>query len=223
MALEMEPSLTAVGVPIGPAFADSDVDYWSASARVRFGPAWVTLPLLFYRVWLQFLVPTTRAQGVAHLVASGLGGSLDEHWPTLVGETRASGDGDPVDLVVDVLVERGLLVELPSPPPVPEAFLRRYRIKSLGTGIGNEPGEPAVFRVGSLGAEPLVLTNTLSYSVWASSRAGISLWDTCAEVAALSGPTDEFEVRTCILAVLPLMLEANVARLEPVEAPGIGG
>jgi hypothetical protein len=180
-----------------------------AERQVRRGATFHDLSDDQYAVW-----------ALAHGTPQAIQNEVTWHRGLVEEQARASGLADPA-LVIDELLERGLLVDLASADGQALEFATRHRLVPLMLGLGNVPGEPDLFGIGFL-HQPIVQVSHAIYDVWQWSTMDDSLWATCesaADVARRSGSTaPEFTDPTMLLAgmlgALHTLLLTNAAILD---------
>lgn len=138
-------------------------------------------------------------------------------------KTRKAVD---VDSIVDDLLRRELLLEYDSDTMLSEQALRRLQMYPSAQGLGNEPGDPGWFHIGTRG-EKLVSVSALVYFLWASSMQESSMWETCrkmseenAQALAAGEDLDEMPLSEPIEALtnnVPLLVSSGCAYLDWVS------
>ncbi|MCZ2823439.1 MULTISPECIES: hypothetical protein [unclassified Modestobacter] len=116
----------------------------------------------------------TLTHGVPSRVQDGM------PWTRTAVRQAAEEAGVPdCDLVLDALIERGLVAELlPGSEPAAE-FARTHRVQSLLLGLGEPPGRPGVDGIGLLGTPASALVGPATYEFWQWAH----LWPTLADAA----------------------------------------
>jgi hypothetical protein len=140
-------------------------------------------------------------------------GLVEEH-------ARATGPAEPA-VVIDELLDLGLLIELTSGDGQALELATRHRLVPLMLGLGNSPDEPDLFGIGFL-QQPIVQVSHAIYDVWQWSTMDDSLWTTCqnaAEVAHRSGATapaftDPTMLLDGVISALHTLLFTNAACLD---------
>lgn len=119
--------------------------------------------------------------------------------------------------VVTRLLERGLLLALPSDRDALADVFRAVQLYPLGEGLGNTPALPGLYGIGTHGRRHLGVSRE-AYTIWAYSLTGRSLWDTCAELAdGLEGTVSAGWLADEIAAVLPALVASGTAFIDPLN------
>jgi hypothetical protein len=130
-------------------------------------------------------------------LAHGLPNRLNEPWTIepLLAAARDIGAENP-EAVFNALAEKGVLVDVhPIPDEDGQAFAQAVRLMPLMTGLGNNPEQPGLYRVG-LPQNQVVELNDTMFELWSRSHLEDNLWLACqslARINAEAGSTDETE------------------------------
>jgi hypothetical protein len=204
--------IVPVGLNLGPSYRyvtppDPNPEYW----EVRLGNDSEELTDEEFQVWGRaFLDPERHAR-------------LEVNRETLQRDVIAAGSG-PTNpgLVIDRLLDRGLLAEFDPDGELEKAF-RRIKLYPLAEGMGNTPDEPDRRLIGHNG-QAHVKVNYTVYGMWAYSSTVGSLWEACVDFEAgareqrqAAEDIDEAtagEVASEIARTLPMLIASGCAFLD---------
>lgn len=179
--------------------ASVDMQHW-----LRLGRTVLTLPEEHFDVW-----------ALVHGFPE-----RPEPWTRRAVVAVATKDGRPdADPILDRLLDRGLVVEVPPGTDQAVAFARRYRLHPGRIGVGAPPGDPSFEQVGLPGLSPLRVSKEV-FDIWQWGDVWPSIWTGCelrADAAIDSvdgGSTDPLEQLDVFLAAIRTLLEHNAAYLD---------
>ncbi len=213
-----EPLLLPIGHYVGALHRDGQP---GARPQVRRGASFHELSDDQFAVW-----------SAAHGAPEAIEDEVAWQRRSVAEHPQVAGVAD-VDLVVDELLQIGLLTEVSPDAEQALAFARSHRLVPLMLGLGNSTEEPDLFDIGFL-HQPAVSTTHPIYDLWQWSTMEDSVWATCesaADVAQRSGftnpdHTDPARLLVGLLGALHALLLSRAAYLDigfslnwPEDAP----
>lgn len=187
----------AVGVPGG--ITSGFAGLPAGAGLVRLGGTLMSLDEPEYRLW------------DAALVAPEV--------PALLGQASQFGIADPGALLDD-LADARLVAEFPVRPPGPAALAAGLTASFTGYLIGNGPNESLRFLVRAGGSERQLPVDVIIYQFLLLTDGQAAIAETCGRIdpPAAAGP----DVTGHVLAALPVLLRAELIRLDVVRRAGAG-
>jgi hypothetical protein len=127
--------------------------------------------------------------------------------------------------LIDVLLARGVLAEVPPGGAGAERFARTHRLLPLRSGLGQVPGDPLSTDPDAIGLPANVAISRRQFRLWQWGRLAANLWDLCRafttvqyDPAGLPGQQpagdDPRELLEQILTDLHVLLAVNAAYLD---------
>ncbi|MEE6258882.1 hypothetical protein [Plantactinospora sonchi] len=167
---------------------------------------------------------------VAWVAAHGTDGTPDGGPPSrslLERELRTQDVVDPAP-ILDGLLDRGLLVTVPTDEAAAVDFARTHRVVPTMYGLGNSPEEPDLYSIGLIGSEQLRVTRAV-FELWAWSEVDDNLWSACESFAEQERDAggddpelcDPRRVLTGFLVALTGLLATEAAHLDVVRGNSV--
>ncbi|MDM4719593.1 hypothetical protein QTQ03_08315 [Micromonospora sp. WMMA1363] len=157
------------------------------------------------------LTETEAATWAAAFVDAERHAKLEVNRESLIRLLETAPSPEPqATLLVDDLIQRGLLVEFDTDGDLEPVF-RRHKLLPLGEGLGSTPEQPHLHRIGHAG-QPKVAVPVQVYSQWSYAFLHPNVWKACIYYA------DESEEREAGEEVLGLT-DAEVARDTALNLP----
>ena len=139
-----------------------------------------------------------------------------EELRTAVHEAERGIADETIDKVVELLIERGALMEIDVEADDIEAVTRAHRFIPNGHAFGNRPDSVDECGVGP-DDEPVITMNGWVYTLWARSYLDGSVYEAAEAFVDDLPDVAAAEVAREFLEAIPVLIAADCGYLEPVE------